>query len=169
MSVLTATMLLAAAGAVAPAGAWQVRSLAQVRSDVRAEINRVRAEHGLPRLRPSRPLLRAAGQHLYEMAVLGYFDHRSANRASFAARLATYYAPRGYRTWYVGETLLWWAAPIQPRTIVQLWLDSPSHRRELLAPGYREVGIAAVRVSGAGGIFAGRTVTLVGADFGVRR
>ena len=103
------------------------------------------------------------------MAVLGYFDHASTNRPSFAARLATYYAPRGYRTWYVGETLLWWAAPIQPRTIVQLWLDSPSHRRELLAPTYREVGIAAVRVSGAGGIFAGRTVTLVGADFGVRR
>ncbi|MBA3735455.1 MAG: hypothetical protein H0W90_09725 [Actinobacteria bacterium] len=153
----------------APAAAWEMQSLAQLRTDVRSEINVVRAQYGLPLLRPSRPLGRAAAQHVYEMAVLGYFGHGSPNRASFAGRLALYYAPRGYASWYVGETLLWWAVPIQAQTIVQLWFRSPSHRRELLAPRFREVGIAAAEVAGAGGVYAGRQVTLVGADFGVRR
>jgi uncharacterized protein YkwD len=146
-----------------------MRSLSDLRTDVRTEINRVRAAHGLPRLRASRPLRRAAGQHLYEMAVLGYFGHWSLNRASFAARLALYYPPHGYARWAVGETLLWWETPLPARSIVQLWLWSPEHRRQLLAPRFREVGIAAVEVEGAAGVFRGRRVTLVGADFGVRR
>jgi uncharacterized protein YkwD len=146
-----------------------MQSLAQLRTDVRSEINRVRTEHGLAPLRGSGTLRRAAGQHVYEMAVLGYFGHGSPNRASFAARLAAYYVPRGYGTWAVGETLLWWESPLPARSIVQLWLGSPEHRRQLLAPAFREVGIAAAEVSGAGGVFRGRRVTLVGADFGVRR
>lgn len=169
MLALVATMLLAASFGAAPAVAWEMRSLAELRTEVRTEINRARAGHGLPQLRASRPLRRAAGQHLYEMAVLGYFGHGSPNRASFAARLALYYAPRGYARWAVGETLLWWETPLPAQSIVQLWLWSPEHRRQLLAPRFREVGIAAVEVEGANGVFRGRRVTLVGADFRVRR
>lgn len=162
-------MLLATLGAgAAPAAAWEMGSLRQLCSDVRAEINRVRVKHDLPELRASRPLRRAAGQHVYEMAVLGYFGHGSPNRTSFAARLATFYTPHGYSTWSVGETLLWWKTLLPARGIVQLWLGSPEHRRQLLAPRFREVGIAAAEVEGAGGVFRGR-VTLVGADFGFRR
>jgi uncharacterized protein YkwD len=53
--------------------------------------------------------------------------------------------------------------------IVRHWLRSPEHRRQLLDPRFREVGIDAAEIEGAGGIFGGRTVMLVGADFGVRR
>jgi uncharacterized protein YkwD len=170
MLVLVATtMLLTATFGAAPAAAWEMRSLARLRTDVRNEINRVRKEHGLALLRASGPLRRAAGQHVYEMAVLGYFGHGSSNRASFATRLAPYYASHGYARWAVGETLLWWETPLPARSIVQLWLWSPEHRRQLLAPRFREVGIAAAEVEGAGGVFRGRRVTLVGADFGVRR
>ena len=90
-----------------------------------------------------------------------------AQTISVQGRLAR--PPHGYARWAVGETLLWWETPLPARTIVQLWLGSPEHRRELLAPGFHEVGIAATEVEGAGGVFLGRRVTLVGADFGVRR
>jgi uncharacterized protein YkwD len=162
-------MLLAAVFWAAPAEAWQLRSLGRLSSGVGAEINRVRADHGLAPLRVSGSLHRAAAQHLYEMAVLGYFGHRSPNRASFAARVAEYYTSRGYATWGVGETLLWWQTPLSPRAIVRLWLKSPEHRRQLLDPRFREVGIDVAVVAGAGGVFGGRTVMLAGADFGVRR
>src|SRR5204862_162572 len=79
--------------------------------------------------------------HIYEMAVLGYFSHGSPNRASFAARLACYYTWHGYPTWHVGETLLWSEPALSARAIVRLWLHSPEHRRELLDPRFREVGI----------------------------
>lgn len=146
-----------------------MRPLGPLSSDVRSEINRVRAEHGLAALRASRSLRRAAAQHVYEMAVVGYFGHGSPNRPSFADRLASYYTPRGYRRWAVGETLLRWDTPLTAAPVVQFWLDSPSHRREVLNGRYREVGIAAVELEGAGGPYRGQRVTLVAADFGVRR
>ena len=146
-----------------------MRPLDGLGARVRTQINHVRATHGLQRLHATKPLHRAAAQHVYEMAVLGYFGHGSPNRASFAARLAEYYSWRGYPIWHVGETLLWSEPALSARAIVRLWLRSPEHRRQLLDPRFREVGIDAAEVAGAGGIFGGRTVMLVGADFGVRR
>jgi uncharacterized protein YkwD len=168
IGALTATFVFAGTAQAIPAEAWQLHALDGLGAGVRAQINRVRADRGLSRLRASRPLHRAAAQHLYEMAVLGYFSHRSPNRASVAARLADYYPWRGYDTWHVGETLLWWQTPLSPRAIVRLWLNSPEHRRQLLDARFRDVGVDAVEVHGAGGVFGGRRVTLIGADFGVR-
>jgi uncharacterized protein YkwD len=161
-------MVFAGVYGVSQAGAWRLQSLDGLRTGLRSEINRVRAEHGLQRLRAAKPLRQAAAQHVYEMAVLGFFSHSSPNRARLAVRLAAFYPPRGYAMWHVGETLLWWQTPLPARAIVRLWLNSPEHRRQLLDPRFREVGIDAAEVAGAGGIFRGRTVMLVGADFGVR-
>jgi uncharacterized protein YkwD len=161
-------ILLSLAVAPASARAWSLRSLDGRRARVVTEINRVRSEHRLSALRISSPLRRAAAQHVYEMAVLGYFSHSSPNRPSVAARLTSYYTWRGYAAWHVGETLLWSAAPLSARAIVRLWLNSPEHRRVLLDPRFREVGIDATEVSDAGGVFGGRNVLLVAADFGVR-
>ena len=152
----------------APAEAWDLRPLSHLELKVRAQINRARAEHGLARLRQVTPLRRAADQHVYEMAVLGFFSHSSPNRRSLAARLAAFYPWRGFRTWDVGETLLWWQLPLSADDVVRLWLNSPEHRRQLLDPRFREIGVDAVELSGAGGVFTGRRVLLVAAEFGVR-
>jgi uncharacterized protein YkwD len=162
-------MVIAATLGAAPAEAWEMRSLAAISAGVTVEINRVRAQQGLARLRQAAPLRRAAAQHVYEMALLGYFGHASPNRPSVAARLAAFYPWRGFRTWNVGETLLWWELPLSADAIVRLWLNSPEHRRQLLDPRFREVGVDAVDLSGAGGVFSGRRVLLVAAEFGVRR
>jgi uncharacterized protein YkwD len=59
-----------------------------------------------------------------------------------------------------------WASPeMSARQVLQLWLRSPPHRKTLLAPGWRAVGIGAVHASGAPGVFEGRNVTILTADF----
>jgi uncharacterized protein YkwD len=50
-----------------------------------------------------------------------------------------------------------------------MWLNSPEHRKILLTARWREIGLAAVHVTSASGTYGGREVTIVTADFGVRR
>jgi uncharacterized protein YkwD len=62
-----------------------------------------------------------------------------------------------------------WASPqLSAAQAITLWLNSPPHRRNLLAPGWREVGLGAVRAVEAPGVFRGLDVTILTADFGVR-
>jgi uncharacterized protein YkwD len=52
---------------------------------------------------------------------------------------------------------------------VESWLASPHHRENLLNPKWREVGVAAVHAWSAPGVYDGREVTVLTADFGARR
>jgi uncharacterized protein YkwD len=46
----------------------------------------------------------------------------------------------------VGEDLAWGTGRLsRARAIVRMWLASPSHRANLLHPGYRMVGVGALR------------------------
>ena len=51
---------------------------------------------------------------------------------------------------------------------LELWMASPKHRANVLSRSWREIGIAAVSVVAAPGIFAGSDVTIVSTDFGAR-
>jgi uncharacterized protein YkwD len=133
------------------------------------QINSFRRSHGLVALRVSTPLSRAAEQHSGEMARVGYFAHESADGSSFDKRIARFY-PSGRRPyWSVGENLLWSSPSIDAAGALQLWLNSPPHRENLLTARWREIGISAVHVPAAPGAFGGEPVTIVTADFGVRR
>jgi uncharacterized protein YkwD len=110
---------------------------------VLTQINSFRRAHGLVALRLSTPLSRAAEQHSNEMARDGYFAHESADGSSFDKRIARYYPSTRRAYWSVGENLL--------------------------TARWREIGISAVRVATAPGSYGGQPVTIVTADFGVRR
>jgi uncharacterized protein YkwD len=47
-------------------------------------------------------------------------------------------------------------------------MTSPEHRANLLDHGWREIGLSAVHVPSAPGVYGGSEVTIVTADFGVR-
>ncbi len=47
-------------------------------------------------------------------------------------------------------------------------MESPKHRENILTPRWREVGLSAVTVPAAPGVFGGRDVTIVTSDFGTR-
>jgi uncharacterized protein YkwD len=132
-----------------------------------AEVNAVRAAHGLATLDVAAGLMSAARAHSVEMGVDGYFAHESANGAAFWLRIQRFYPPAGGE-WSVGENLLWSSPGIDVKGALAAWLESPEHRANLLAPRWRQLGVAVVRRSHAPGVYGGRTVTIVTMDFGVR-
>jgi uncharacterized protein YkwD len=166
--------LLAAFGLLASPASSAVRAGGAVSRDgfVQAalvrQVNAFRAAHGLGRLRLSPALNAAAAVHSTEMARLGYFSHNSANGRSFSQRVATYYRPRGYRSWTAGENLAYGTPDMGAALTLKLWLSSPPHRANLLDPHWRELGLSAVHATSAPGVYRGLPATIVTADFGAR-
>lgn len=170
--VLAFVTLATAARLAAPAPGSAVRTLAEVGaldSAVLGQINAVRARHGLVRLRMNARLSAAAEQHSSAMARRGFFSHDSADGSPFWKRVGRYYGSSGYGFWSVGENLLWASPALDAARVVGGWLESPKHRRNLLAARWREIGISAVHTGAAPGSFHGLEVTILTADFGVRR
>ena len=133
-----------------------------------AQINALRIAHGLVPLRLSPSLRAAANVHSTQMARLGYFSHDSANGGSFSSRIATFYPARGYRSWTVGENLLWASPDVGALRALKMWLASPPHRANLLNPRWREIGLVAVHARSAPGVYGNAPTTIVTADFGTR-
>ena len=170
----SAILVLAAVGCVvaAPAGAvvsHRAYTVQALESGVLTEINNTRRAHGLSPLRLSPSLSAAARQHSSEMAARGYFSHSSANGGTFDRRIARYYPSVGRRFWSVGENLLWSSPDVDAAGALRMWMNSPPHRENLLTARWREIGLSAVHVPSAPGAYGGREVTIVTADFGVRR
>ena len=138
-------------------------------SGVLSQINTVRRSHGLVPLRLSSSLGGAARQHSFEMATRGYFAHSSANGGSFDKRIARYYSMGHRRYWSVGENLLWSSPDVDAAGALRMWMNSPEHRANLLTAKWREIGLSAVHTLSAPGSYGGMQVTILTADFGVRR
>jgi uncharacterized protein YkwD len=118
-----------------------------------AEVNRVRATHGLGALESDGRLIRAARAHTQTMLRRQTFAHGNT-----AARLRRF----GVRSGRVGENLAWGTGTLaSAEAIVLMWLKSPSHRANLLHSRFRKIGL------GVGfGSFAGHDGALVvTADF----
>ena len=111
----------------------------------------------------------AADAHSRAMARRGFFAHESADGTSFWKRVRHYYPQGRHRYWSVGENLLWASPGVAPAEAMRMWMASAPHRANLLTGRWREIGLSAVHVQSAPGVFAGREVTIVTADFGVRR
>jgi uncharacterized protein YkwD len=133
------------------------------------EINQVRAQHNLQALRISKGLKEAAEFHSRAMASRGFFAHESADGSSFWKRVERFYPSNGFRYWSAGENLAYGSPSISPDWTVRAWMDSPGHRANLLSGTWHEVGLAAVQDDSAPGVYGGHRVTIVTADFGVRR
>jgi uncharacterized protein YkwD len=171
--VLLPALLACILASVAGAGTGSPRTPAvTARADldrsILAQINTARRAHRLPALRPSAPLAAAASRHSRTMATRGFFRHASADGGPFWRRVRHFYPAAGYRSWHVGENLLWMSPDIDARRAVTMWLDSPGHRKILLDRDFRELGLSAVHTRSAPGDFLGLEVTIVTADFGSR-
>jgi uncharacterized protein YkwD len=163
-----AAVLLATAALAAPSTAQPSAPTTATARDIVSAINGVRARHSLRPLRLVRPLTSAASQHSREMGEQGYFSHNSADGTSFWKRVGRYYGSKGYRYWSVGENLLWSSTSLTPASAVNMWMNSPPHRKNLLGRNWRQVGLSVRQFTSAPGVFQGLTATIVTADFGVR-
>jgi uncharacterized protein YkwD len=146
-----------------PAPDTQGRAVAAVVCLVNAE----RERRGLSTL-AEHPQLEAAGEaHTRDMVRRGFFAHTTPDGVTMADRLRASGFIRDGDRWGVGETLAWGRDErARPAAIVAAWLDSPSHRRVLLNPRYRRVGIGlAVGLPAGGATAPGATYA---AELGVR-
>jgi uncharacterized protein YkwD len=127
-------------------------------------VNRERTTRGLRSLRVDRRLTVAALAHSRDMVAKGYFAHDSRSGATFDARIARTGWMRGRSRWGVGENLAWGSLSRAPaRAIVAAWMDSPLHRRNILQPEFRTIGIGVVDGAPVAGIANAATYTT---DFG---
>jgi uncharacterized protein YkwD len=123
-----------------------------------AEMNRVRAQRDRPPLRMSATLRRPArGQSRWLLAT-GQLTHDGPDGSPFWTRLVDAGYPRN--SWRAENLAqLGGCDAATARRTVQMWMDSPGHRTNLLSPRYRWVGVG-VAVDG------GCATTLVTADYG---
>lgn len=125
-------------------------STPQFRASFLEKINRVRAKGcncGVNYMPPAPPLswnynleLAAMG-HAYDMASQNYFSHASLDGRTMQYRIqAAGYTGEGYKSYEIGENIAW-----GPPTIAEVmdgWFKSPGHCRNLMNPGFKEIGVA---------------------------
>lgn len=171
LAVLAILALLSVGAVAANAAGNPVRTLSganQLESQVLRELNAIRRTHGLQLLRRSRPLSAAADSHSRAMGTFGFFGHSSRDGSAFWKRVQRFYGPGSRGNWSVGENLLWSTTGLDASGALKLWMASPSHRKNILTPRWREVGLSALTVQAAPGVFGGRDVVIITSDFGVR-
>jgi uncharacterized protein YkwD len=152
-----------------PTGSAAPKALLSVlEADIVSRMNAQRGARGLRPLRVSRGLTAAAKYHSNQMGLFGFFEHESRNGAPFWQRVERFY-PSGRGQWSVGENIFWESPDTTASSAVREWMQSPPHRQNILTRSWREVGVAAVHFPVARGAFGGRSVTIVTADFGIRR
>jgi uncharacterized protein YkwD len=168
IAAVLAALLVPPAG-LARRGTAGETTIQSLDSSVLVQINAIRVAHGLVPLRLNGSLTAAAAGHSTQMIDEGYFAHESFDGSPFWKRLSAYWdvAAQGY--WSVGENLLWSSPDVGATKAIQLWMASPEHRRNILEPKWREIGIAAVHASTAGGTYGGQPVTVITTDFGFRK
>ena len=171
LALAIALTLLSVFAAGAGATAKPVSTLAaadQLEGQVLIELNRIRRQHGLTPVRLSRPLSMAADTHSRAMGTYGFFEHESRDGSEFWKRVQRFYSPDGYQSWSVGENLLWSSGDLSAAAALKLWMNSPGHRKNILTARWREIGLSALQVRAAPGVYGGRDVVIITTDFGVR-
>jgi uncharacterized protein YkwD len=127
-------------------------------------LNQERAKRHLRRLASKATLVRAATGHSESMRSQGFYSHEAPNGAGFVDRIRQSGYLVGASAWGVGESIGWGEGNLgTPRALIGAWMNSPSHRANILDRRFRHVGVGVAWGSPFGG--GGATVTLT-ADFG---
>lgn len=152
LTLLVAIAVALPASALANCGAAADRDPARPGGSVNAArkatlclLNSERRKRHLRRLSHDRDLALAGKRHARDMVKRQYFSHDAPSGQDFVARIMkTDYVP-ARAAWRLGENLAWGDNDKStPRAIVRAWMRSPGHRRNILTPAFREIGIAIV-------------------------
>jgi hypothetical protein len=117
--------------------------------------NEERMENNLVPLKENELLAKAAQLKAEDMALHGYFAHTSPNGTT-----PWYWFDRvGYKYIYAGENLA--VNFFESVDVSTAWMNSPSHRANIIKPNYTEIGIGV-----ANGTYQGRPTVFVAQLFG---
>lgn len=126
-------------------------------------VNRERVANGVPPLKRTAALDKAARYHAADLALDNYFSHDTHDRNN-GALVRVCSAFERMRVWYD-----YWAAAENiaagyrtPEAVMSGWLSSEGHRRNILNPDLREIGVGYFSGAGDYGVYWVQ-------DFGSRR
>ena len=105
-------------------------------------VNAERADAGLAALTQNGQLDQAAQGMADEMVAKVFFSHETPDGRNLADRVEpTGYIPNS-DDWVLGENLAWGSGALStPRAIVNGWMNSEGHRKNILDGSYKEVGL----------------------------
>jgi uncharacterized protein YkwD len=105
-------------------------------------VNQQRAGQGLPALRVNTRLSTASSSYSQRMVRQAFFDHQAPDGTTLVQRLTSVGYLNGGDDWVVGENIGWGQGPLStPRAMVEAWMNSSGHRRNILSADYAEVGL----------------------------
>lgn len=155
-TAILASLTLSASPAQAAdcAGANLLPAIASVPTTKAATLcllNNERAARGLGPLSDEPTLEAAATAYSHAMVRQRFFAHVSPGGQTLAERLASYVGAA--RSWVTGENLAWGEGGLAtPGAIVRGWMQSPSHRDNILKGAFDEIGIGIVGGTPSGGL-----------------
>jgi len=117
--------------------------------------NQQRQATGLPALEINDTLSQAAQQKAADMIAKNYWAHTSPDGIT----PWTFFKNVGYKYLYAGENLA--RDFYDSDSVIKAWMNSPTHKDNLMSSRYREIGIAVVQDT-----FQGQETTLVVQLFG---
>jgi len=117
--------------------------------------NQKRAENGLAPLTINSKLNEAAQRKAGDMFAFNYWSHVSPSGRS----PWSFFQEVGYKYLYAGENLA--RDFMNSESVVEAWMNSPTHRDNILNPNYKEIGLSVVN-----GTLNGVETTLVVQMFG---
>jgi uncharacterized protein YkwD len=113
------------------------------RKAIQCLVNAERSAAGIRALKVNRKLQKAAQRHNDRMVGTGCFAHACPGEPALDGRLDLVgYLVGSLTRWIYGENVAWGARERgTPRAIVAAWMNSPSHRSNILHAGFREIGV----------------------------
>jgi uncharacterized protein YkwD len=122
-----------------------LRDPARVRALVLEQVNAARRKAGAPPLRINPLLDRAAQKHAEDMLARGYFAHESPGGGTVRERSKE----AGYDWREIGENIA--EGQLSVDEVMKGWLASLGHRRNILDPGFTELGTGVAAAKGKDG------------------
>jgi uncharacterized protein YkwD len=137
MTRLVLAVLLALAPALAHSACAPPPGAAALLAEARAQINAYRQAAGLGALTDNTTLANTAQTHACDMSRMGRHSHTGSNGSDLAARLRQ----GGYPFRAANENV----GKFNKSRAADWWYGSPGHRKNMLSPKIKEVGLGVVQ------------------------
>lgn len=112
-----------------------LRDLTEVREQIVAAVNAERRKAGVAPVKANTDLDEAAQRHAEDMLARNFFAHESPSGTTVRERARS----AGYRWRTIGENIA--EGQLSVREVMDTWMRSPGHRRNILNPAFKELGV----------------------------
>ncbi|GLX21504.1 MULTISPECIES: CAP domain-containing protein [Streptomyces] len=125
----------ASAAPAAPAAPQAAGALPEAQAKVLELVNQARAAAGCPALTVNEKLTKAAQDHSADMAAHRNMSHTGSDGSDPGGRITR----AGYQWRTYGENVAYGYS--SPEQVMEGWMNSPGHKRNILDCSYKEIGI----------------------------